>query len=1141
MGTFSRLLDTVTARSRTIIVLFLVVSLLLAFGVPMIEGESSMDQFETDQIESDKLDFVDEHFSGSENTTITQIIVRDDNVLTKDTLIDQLEFQQDLRDDTTVNETIVDEEGLVGIANLVAEFGIHQEAGAALEANHTELTAVSDALHDELTWLNQHPDASIQASFEVVEEDASFEFTEEQYETFETAAQMLRSADTDAQIEEAYQLGTAGVLEPQYEALAEEQEALEDGLDPTIDDQIDYLESINQTEIDEIIELGVSDDNSQSDEWMLFLPTDFERDSIETNATLMIATLEGETGAIHPGDAPDSIVDAELAMQDIAGTQTGDVSYQIFGDGITSDEMDSSMMESLLIVAPFALLFVLIVLALAYRDILDILLGIVGIVLVLLWTLGIMGWFGVNFNQIFIAVPVLLIGLSIDYAIHVLMRHREHRNDGGEQQGIRTAMRMALAGVGVALVVVTATTMIGFLSNVVSPLNAIREFGIVSAVGILSAFLIFGALMPVIKVELDEWLEDRGYDRQKRAFGTEGGRLTRVLSIGGVAAKKAPYVVLIIALLISAGGVYGATNIDSSFETEDFVAEQPPDWTDELPDVLAPSDYTAAESISYLNERFVRQDNTADILVEGDITQDDTLQRVAAAEDTAAEQDVTATLSSGDSAISSPLSAMEEVAADNESFNETFTAADTTGDGIPDEELANVYDHFYETDPDRAESVLYRTDAGEYEALLMVVSVDGAAEGDDITDEMRAVAADLDGDGLSSTATGQVIINSLTEDELLDTVVQSLLVSFFAVLVFLMATYRRTANSASLGAITLLPVALTVTWILGTMYLLDIPFNIVTGMITSITIGLGVAYSIHVTERFTLELNRTDSVWRAMETTISGTGGALLGSAATTAGGFSVLIVAFLPFLQEFGMITALMIVYAFFASVLVLPSLLALWARFVHPDKFSVETETTDTAVTGDMVQMAGDTAIDYSSDLDVETGGLVEFGDSQAIRNIKPVYVSPGQTFTVTVVVQTQEDWFILRESFSDERTAITSLSPDPVESFDSSHGVHAVFNNDDGDKQLIEYELTLPAELADGSHSLVDGSVVTPAENVEIEGSDTIDVVSNLFERIVARDEVTGDDLQLADEQLQSGELTERQFKLITQAWLRELKSS
>jgi predicted RND superfamily exporter protein len=70
-----------------------------------------------------------------------------------------------------------------------------------------------------------------------------------------------------------------------------------------------------------------------------------------------------------------------------------------------------------------------------------------------------------------------------------------------------------------------------------------------------------------------------------------------------------------------------------------------------------------------------------------------------------------------------------------------------------------------------------------------------------------------------------------------------------------------------------------------------------------------------------------------MNRAVTGTGGALLGSAATTVGGFGVLAFAILPPLQQFGIITGLTIIYAFLASVLVLPSLLVVWTKYFGPD----------------------------------------------------------------------------------------------------------------------------------------------------------------------------------------------------------------
>jgi len=113
-------------------------------------------------------------------------------------------------------------------------------------------------------------------------------------------------------------------------------------------------------------------------------------------------------------------------------------------------------------------------------------------------------------------------------------------------------------------------------------------------------------------------------------------------------------------------------------------------------------------------------------------------------------------------------------------------------------------------------------------------------------------------------------------------------------------------------------------WLLGAMALLGIPFNSETAVITSLAIGLGVDYSIHAGERFVAERERRDTPEAALEHTITGTGGTLLASAATTAAGFGVLA----PPLRRFGIVTASAILLAFLAVVTLLPSLLVVRER---------------------------------------------------------------------------------------------------------------------------------------------------------------------------------------------------------------------
>ena len=469
---------------------------------------------------------------------------------------------------------------------------------------------------------------------------------------------------------------------------------------------------------------------------------------------------------------------------------------------------------------------------------------------------------------------------------------------------------------------------------------------------------------------------------------------------------------------------------------------------------------------------------------------------------------------------------MRDVAAQNATFNATFTAADTDGDGVPDQNVTAVYDQLFTVAPDQAGRYIYRVD-GEYDALRMTVSIVGGASGGDVTAQMRDVADGLTGSGLETTATGTAVLNKIVQDQLLDTVIQSLIISLLAVFLFLMATYRVSDGSASLGAVTLLPVAFAVAWIVGTMFLLDVPFNVVTGMITSLTIGLGVAYSIHLSERYTQELERTNSVWDAMETAVTGTGGALLGSAATTVGGFGVLIFAILPPLQQFGLITGLTIIYAFLGSVFILPSLLIIWTKYVGPDwaQAQIRADGGDDDA-GGVPAANGDGA--------AVTNGYG--AGAPAHRSIEHEHVRPGQSVTVELTLDKTTGRVGLRDRFDGAGVTLESVTPDPASTADHGGSVYAAWHLDD-EPATVTYTAHIPETTADGQTYTFDGTVMTAGEDASVVGDEAVRVVADLFERVVARGEVSDDDLVAAEERLAAGELTETQFERIYRTWLGE----
>jgi len=828
--------DRLVSRRRLLAVVLIVATLVVGSAAADVESSSSTGDFEADSQAARDLEYVENNFEiEGQNATTVQVVVRGDDVLSRESLLRSLRFQRSLRNDEEIDRTLAEDRPIQGVANVVALTAIRREAAASGEPPNTTLAA-----------------------------------------------------------------------------------------------QIEQLESMSDEDVDAVVRDVLSaSENGAENRALALLPTDYEPGTTSADARVMLITQS--TGPdLDPNDPPDRIVDSQLAIQAALDEEYGDDAFA-FGVGIVSDESARSIGDSFAIIGPVALVLVFVTLVVAYRDPVDIALGMLGVGLVLLWTFGAMGWLGIEFNTILIAVPILLIGLAIDYSIHVFMRYREVRTE--QDLSVADAMRGGLAGVGVALLWVTATTALGFLSNVASPLPPLQDFGIVSAIGIFSALIVFGGLIPALKVEIDSLLTAVGFARNRRPFGSGAGPFGRLLALGTRAASAAPVWVVAVALLLAVGGAYGGTQVDTSFDRSDFLTEEPPAWTQSLPAGLQPGEYEVRENSEYLNDRFLqeRRNSQAEILIRGNVTDPDTLQRADEVRSRAADSDVTVTLSDGRPAISGPVSTIRTVAARNETFAAVVAAEDSDGDGIPDGNLTRVYDALYRTDRAAAEQVIARED-GEYVALRTTVTARGDATVSEIRTDLSGAAEPADGDGLEATLTGQPVLTAVVQDRLLESVIITLVLTTVAVLAVLTVGYRVLSGSASLGAVTIVPVILALAWILGSMWLLKIPFNAQTATIASLGIGLGVDYSVHVSERFKHELDRLGDVARSLERTIRGTGGALFASAITTASGFSTLALAINPSLQQFGVVIALAIVYAFVAAVFVLPSVLALWARVADP-----------------------------------------------------------------------------------------------------------------------------------------------------------------------------------------------------------------
>ncbi|MFB6127391.1 MAG: RND family transporter [Halolamina sp.] len=693
-------------------------------------------------------------------------------------------------------------------------------------------------------------------------------------------------------------------------------------LDPsarTLDAQIRAVERSSPADIDAAIR-----ELADQPRFTGTLSDDFNREATSASATIGVVTHDvpgagGGSAAGQGGSSP--LTPIQQRAQGVVATVDGDIT--VFGAGLISAEFSTVITDSLLIVTPAAVLFIVGFLVLAYRDLLDLLLGGTALVMAIVWTFGFLGLAGIPFNQVMITIPPLLLAVGIDFGIHAVNRYREERVEGAS---VGSSMDVASEQLLVAFFIVTGTTVIGFLANLVSSLAPIRDFGVVAAVGIGFTFLIFGVFLPAAKVWLDRRRDDIPIPTfSQRPLGTEGSSLSRLLQGGVWIARRAPRAFVLLVVLSSIGAGYYATGVDTTFTQEDFLPpSDTPDYLESLPEPFAPSEYTVVAQLDFLEAKFTSsQGEAVTVYWETRMTRDSALEEIQGA-----SRDPPSTFVADDrrAEATSLLTVIEDRAARDPEFRELVARNDRDGDMVPDRNLESVYDYLLQSSS-RDRTLQYLGE--DYRSTRVVYDTEADAGNDEVTADGRAVADRYRGDAI---ATGSVVVFQAVSDLILESAVLSLAVALAGTLVYLLVVYNVLEGAASLGIANAVPIVVAVAAVAGTMRLVGIPFNAFTATILALTIGLGIDYSVHVVHRFVDE-RRERGLWPALDRTVRGTGGALAGSMATTVFGIGVLVFAVLTVIGQFGVLTALSIVYSFLASLFVLPSVLVIWDDAVGND----------------------------------------------------------------------------------------------------------------------------------------------------------------------------------------------------------------
>ncbi len=174
---------------------------------------------------------------------------------------------------------------------------------------------------------------------------------------------------------------------------------------------------------------------------------------------------------------------------------------------LSRDEMVAATEDSYFLTM-LALIAVFILFIITFRMVSSPFLAIINLIIGIIWSLGI-SYLIVNvLNMLTAMCSVILVGLGIDFSIHIISLFSENIKLGAKpEQAIRTTMQKA----GTGIITGGITTAAAFLTLMVGRSEGMQEFGLISGVGLLTILLATLIILPTLLI-----LKEKIYRKFKR-------------------------------------------------------------------------------------------------------------------------------------------------------------------------------------------------------------------------------------------------------------------------------------------------------------------------------------------------------------------------------------------------------------------------------------------------------------------------------------------------------------------------------------------------------------------------------------------------------------------------------------------------
>ncbi|MGM0419567.1 MAG: efflux RND transporter permease subunit [Bacillota bacterium] len=589
--------------------------------------------------------------------------------------------------------------------------------------------------------------------------------------------------------------------------------------------------------------------------------------SSDSQAALLVIEVDPEHDAVQVAED----------VSAVASSYTGSGELYLTGTPILNNTLADSMQADLKMLVPLVLIMIGIILWLVFKSIRGVLLPFATVGISVIWTVGLMGYLGKDFSPLNAVMPIILISLGNAYGIYILKRYYEELDRG---KGNMLAVKGSIVSVGTAVLMAGGTTVAGFSSNLLSDITMMQEFGLFTSFGIAVALLISLTFLPAVLTLLG---------KQKIKMKVKSSVIETFLGRSADFISAKPKIILTISLIIVIFALAGLPGLEIDSNFFNFFSE------DSRPRI----------AYELVKDKFVGSESV-EIIIEGDVTDPQVLHAISAFQDDLYDTGL----------VGRPVSLANIIARTNQALND----GDPAYDRIPDSPnlisqyllLIEMNDNSYlerfltfEQDEARIQAMVSETSGEGIDRLMGAI--------DDLTDQHFA---DFQ---VEQTSTGLIVLIDTLSQLIVEGQIKGLIFALITVFIIVYLLLRSLQGSS----LAVILISLVTLLNFGVMGWVGIPLDIVTVLISSIGIGVGIDYSIHIYSRYLEEKNEGSSTEVALKKTMTTTGTAILSNAGAVISGFLILIFSSFPPFRYFGLLVSLIMLAAAAGSLFWIPAVI--------------------------------------------------------------------------------------------------------------------------------------------------------------------------------------------------------------------------